>query len=77
MRRLERTTCFLRLSSSGDDERAQMKGTLFMRSRDENKRIFLEAVGCFGVMALVLAGAVAAFLFLYPLAKYSYHYWVG
>jgi len=25
----------------------------------------------------VLAGAAAAFLFLYPLAKYSYHFWLG
>jgi len=48
-----------------------------MRSWDEHKRMFLEAAGCFAVMALVLVGAAAAFLFLYPLAKYSYHYWLG
>jgi hypothetical protein len=48
-----------------------------MRSSDEHKNMFLGAVGCFGVMALALVGAAAAFLFLYPLAKYSYHYWLG
>jgi hypothetical protein len=35
--------------------------------------MFREAVGCFVVMALVFAGGAGAFLFLYPLAKYSYH----
>jgi hypothetical protein len=39
--------------------------------------MFRGAVGCFVVMALVLVGGAAAFLFLYPLAKYSYHYWLG
>ncbi len=34
-----------------------------MRSWDEHKGMFLETVGCFGLMALVLAVAVAAFLF--------------
>jgi len=48
-----------------------------MRWWDERKNGFAEAVGCFGVMALVLVGAAAAFLFLYPLAKYSYHFWLG
>jgi hypothetical protein len=48
-----------------------------MRSLDEHKSMFREAVGCFVVMVLVLAGGAAAFLFLYPLAKYSYHYWLG
>jgi hypothetical protein len=53
---------------------AIMKGTYFMRSWDEHKNMFLGAVGCVAVMALGLVGAAAAFLFLYPLAKYSYHY---
>ena len=48
-----------------------------MRSLGKLKNAFREAVGCFVVIALVLAGGVAAFLFLYPLAKYSYHYWLG
>ena len=46
-------------------------------SLDEHKSMFREAVGCFVVIALVVAGAAGAFLFLYPLAKYSYHYWLG
>jgi len=44
---------------------------------DELKRMFREVVGCFVVIVLILEGSAAAFLFLYPLAKYSYHYWLG
>ena len=38
---------------------AIMKGTYCMRSWDEHKNRLLGAVGCFGVMALALAGAAA------------------
>jgi hypothetical protein len=54
-----------------------MKGTYSVPWSNEHRSRFLGAVGCFGLMASVLAGAAAAFLFLYPLAKYSYHYWLG
>ena len=46
-------------------------------SLDEHKSMFRESFGCLVVMALMLAGGAAAFLFLCPLAKYSYHYWLG
>jgi hypothetical protein len=57
-------------------ERHLLEGTSFMRL-NELKRTFSGIVGCATVIALVLAGGAAAFLFLYPLAKYSYHYWLG
>jgi hypothetical protein len=35
-----------------------------MRSLDEHTSMFREAVGCFVVMALVLAGGAGAFVFI-------------
>jgi hypothetical protein len=72
-----RPWCRTGLRTSGGGSDFGWKGTQFMRSLDELKNVFREAVGRFVVIALVLAGGMAAFLFLYPLAKYSYHYWLG
>ena len=47
-----------------------------MRSLDELKNVFREAVGCFVVIALLIAGGLAVFV-LISTAKYSYHYWLG